>query len=158
MKSFVEIDQNALDEEWVEQPKMYHLWATKLAKAKAKVAAKKAALDLAEAESRRRIRKNPAKYGVPKLTDATLKAAATLHPHYQAALAEYNSARYKQDVYEAAVKALEHRKAALQDLVFLWGQSYFAGKMKTSVSTDSGVRDRLQNAEIKAGATRKRKT
>lgn len=157
MPAFAEIDPNRLDEEWVDQPNRYHKYAKKLAVARKRLADAKAALDVAKAVSEKRIRNNPPKYGVTKATDAAVKSAVVLHPKYTRALAEVNQAKYEEDIYEAAVKALEHRKSALQDLVYLWGQSYFAGTMKPRKQTDDSVRERLAGASVKASMTRKRK-
>lgn len=157
MPLFSDIDPNKLDEEWIHHPKMYHKWAKKSANAKKAVADAKALLDVTEAECAKFIRKNPTKYGVTKATDSAVKSAIVLHPAYRKAIAAYNEAKHEQDVIDAAVKALDHRKAALQDLVFLWGQSYFAGMMKPRKNTDNNIRDRLTEASVKASVTRKRK-
>lgn len=124
--SFLEIDIDALDEEWVGQPKRFGKYAKKLADAKHSVEVFKANLALVEAELADAIRRIPKEFGVTKTTKDAVDACVIQQREYKEALEELNNAKHKADVYDAAVKSLDHRKKALENLVFLHGQNYFA--------------------------------
>lgn len=127
VESITAIDENALDEEWVNHPTKFHKYALRLANAKTMLAESKASLDVVEAEISLRVRKNPLKYGMDgKITEAVINATVLLNPKYQEALTEVTNAKHKVDILQAAVDALEHKKRALENLVTLHGQSYFA--------------------------------
>ena len=132
MKPIMEVDLNNLEREWSEQAKRHYEFC-KIAAERRKVhAMKKAALDVAEAQAAKAIRKKPDKYGTDgKLTEPMVKASISLHPLYAKAEQEVIDAKYDLDIAEAAVSASEHRKKALENEVSLWSQGYFA-KPKTS--------------------------
>lgn len=123
---FFLIDENELDREWIEQPKMYYRYAVRLADARRTHDQRKTEVDIAYAEAALRIRNNPGKYDLEKITDASVKEAIIRDDEYQSALEALNNARHEMDVLDAAVKALDHRKRALENLVELHGQNYFS--------------------------------
>jgi len=125
-ESFTQIDESQLDQEWLRQPALFHKYAIKLAQAKADLAEAKAELDVTCSEVSLAIRQNPGKFGLTKLTDKGVEAATLLQREYVLALREVNRQKYRVDVYQAAVDSLEHRKRALENLVTLHGQDYFA--------------------------------
>lgn len=124
-KSFA-VDKDSLDEEWVEQPDLFHKYAVKLADARLAIEEAKAELDVTQSELDRDLRADPEAYDIPKVTETALSNAILLQPEYKKALAKVNQARHHQDILQAAVTALDHRKKALENLVFLHGQSYFS--------------------------------
>lgn len=124
--SFVEIDQDALDKEWVRQPKLYMRYATKLAVAEDELARAKAAVEVVKAEVERDIRSDPGKYKMVKVTESAIEARVLVSKPHQEALEEYHKAKHEVDCLKAACKALDHKKAALENLVYLHGQNYFS--------------------------------
>lgn len=127
-KSFVEIDQDRLDKEWLQQPKLYLEYAEKLAEANDALSKRKSALEVVEAELSLDIRLNPFKYKFTKVkpNNDEVEATLKLQEPYKLALEKYNRAQYRVDILKAAVTALDHKKRALENLVVLHGQSYFA--------------------------------
>lgn len=126
MKSFTDIDLGNLEQEWVRQPKLYGRYSAKLADAKKDLSEAKAAEEVAEADVKRRIRRNPSKYGINKITEPAVKEAMILHPLYQKAVTAVNEAKHAVDVLEGLVNTLDHRKRTLENLVSLFGMNYFA--------------------------------
>ena len=138
--SFTDIDLSRLEEEWVRQPKLFGKYSAKLADAKKDLSEAKATEEVVEAEIKRRIRRNPQKYGVNKVTEPAIKEAMILHPNYQSAVAAVTEAKHAVDVLEGLVNTLEHRKRTLENLVTLHGQNYFS-KPRLRKESDAEVRD-----------------
>lgn len=126
MSEITEVDKHALDEEWEKQAALYEKYALLLAEAKEVLNKRKAKLDLITAEVGHNARKNPARFGLDKITDATIKDAVLRSKQHQKGMRLRIKAQHRVDVLEATVSALEHKKKALENLVYLHGQSYFA--------------------------------
>src|SRR5687768_2434473 len=126
-ESILEIDKDVLDEEWMSQPSLFFRYAAKEAKADNEVDEAKAELEVTEAELDKAIREDPQDYGIlDKCTETAIKNAIKQHKDYQNALEAHHTAKYKAGLLGAMVKALDQRKKALEKLVDLHGQSYFA--------------------------------
>lgn len=134
-KGDIAINPNALDVEWVRQPALMGEWCEKLADAKAESDRAKERLDVVEAELAREVRLDPSKFGLEKITESAVSAAVQLDRRCAKATEELINAQHEVEVIGAAVRALEHKKAALTSLVALHGQQYFAGP---SVPRDLG--------------------
>lgn len=143
-KDDLAIDPNALDVEWLEQPKKFFDVAEQAAEAKREVDRAKLALDVTEAELDNDIRTSPQKYGIAKITETALKAAMRLTDKYQKAQTTLTEAQYAKAMLDSATQAWDQRKRALENLVYLHGQSYFAGP---SVPRD--INKKYQEAEDK---------
>lgn len=139
------IDQLRLDEEWIGQPKLFFAWAATLAEAKLEHAQAETALDVCKADLDYRIRQSPENYGLNKVTEPGVKAAILGHKKYVKAADVVHQSKYRVDIVQAAVTALDHRKRALQDLVALHGQNYFAVPQ-----APKGTEDAVRQMEGKA--------
>jgi hypothetical protein len=133
---FLDIDENMLDREWVKQPKLFFNWARKLAGARLRLDEAKADLDLVRADLDRDIRANPKKYNLVKVTEDAVKNCIVTLDEYLEALRMVNKNKHQVDIYDAAVKALDHKKRALEKLVDLHGQNYFSSPR----TSDEGMR------------------
>jgi hypothetical protein len=123
---FLNLDQNQLDEQWLEQPRLYHKYARRLANAKQSLEEAKAELELCRAELDREIRLNPEAFGLAKLTENIVSNTITIQERYKETQASLIEVKHKVDIYQATVTTLEHRKRALESLVTLHGQDYFS--------------------------------
>ena len=123
----LEIDKLRLDEEWVEQPKLYFTWARKHADALLRVDKTKSYLDLVKADLDAAIRNDPAAFGQVKITEKVVENLILGNEEYQAAAKNVATAKHDVAILAAAVEALQHRKRGLECLVTLHGQEYFAG-------------------------------
>lgn len=123
----VSIDENALDIEWLKQPRLMLSYATEVAKCKRSVDLLKERLDVVSAELDKSIRENPDNYGLTKITEAVVQNNIKLQPEYERTYHELVDARYALEISLAAVRAIDQKKTALENLVRLYGQQYFAG-------------------------------
>lgn len=145
-ESLVDLDESALDREWLRQPKLYMTFALQLAQAKLEHVTAKANLDVVRAEMELKVRDTPTDYDINKVTEAVISAVVETQPKVKRAVHELNIARHRVDVLEAIVNTLEHRKRTLENLVTLHGQNYFS----TPRASKEG-QDKL-NGQIKQGA------
>lgn len=157
VSDILEIDLDSLDEEWVNQPQLYYAYAKRLADARQKLDESKSEFELTKAELEKAIRDDPEKFDMPKVTEAAVKSCILTQDEYNNARTAVSEASHRVDVLQAVVIALEHRKRALEKLVDLHGQSYFA-EPKASRSSRETVSDMKHHAAFKsAGKKRKRK-
>lgn len=118
------IDPDALDVELVRQPGLYFRYSKMLAEAEKKVSSFKDELSMVRADLDKEIRSNA---GDKKPTENQITNAINADERYGVANAKLIEALYEMNVIQGAVRAMDHRKSALSDLVKLQGQSYFAG-------------------------------
>ncbi len=126
---FFNIDMYSLDEEWVNQPRLYHEYAIQLVDAKKELRIVKAELELTRAEVGMAIRKYPTKYKISssfKITETLVSNTILRSKKYKTALEEHREAQYKVDILQVALEVLDHKKKALESLVSLHGQNYFS--------------------------------
>ena len=148
-----DLDMTQLDKHWLEQPGLVYKYAMKAADAKDRVERAKARLDVGRAEVKAEITTNPSKFHLAKTTDSAINSAIELH----ATVTKYRNLLFKRkhevDILAAMLNALEHRKRALEGLVSLNGQEWFA-----EPRTDKKGRDFINDGTKKraAGMARKR--
>ena len=123
----ISIDETALDVEWLDQPRLMLKYAQHAARCKAELDRAKEALEVVKAELDRAIRQDPAKYEVKKVTESAIQSAILVQPQYQQASKDYADSKYEYEMAVAAVRAIDQKKTALENLVKLHGMSYFAG-------------------------------
>ncbi|MBN2570509.1 MAG: hypothetical protein JXA68_00155 [Ignavibacteriales bacterium] len=121
------IDEDFLDMEFLDQPSLMVKYSTMLADAKRERDLAKEALDLKKAEIDRDVRNNPDNYDLAKITETAILNVILSDDTYKEANKIYNDANYEVNVLQGVVSAIEHRKSALENLVKLYGQNYFAG-------------------------------
>lgn len=138
---FLFIDENLLDEEWLKQPKLMFKYGSKLADAIADLDEAKSKLNLVKAEVYQEISNDPDGYEISKTTEAAINNCMLMQPEYQAALKAFNKATHRVNIMDAAVKAIQDRRRALENMVELHGQSYFA-EPRTSASSREAMNDR----------------
>lgn len=140
----LEIDGDSLDEEWIKQPRLY----MKYARASAEIAAErdhaKEVLDVVQAELDIDIRRNPQKYnlptdknGIPKVTEGAIKSCILLSKEYKLVFDEYTKTKLEADIILAGLRAMEHRKKALEGLVQLYIGEYFSKPRQSKAEGDN---------------------
>ena len=121
------IDEDNLVEELKNQPKFYYDYASQLAVARRRVEEEKATLDVIEANLKKEIREDPEKFELkPNPAIAIVDGEVMLQKPFQNARQIVIKLKYKMDMIQAAVIALDHRKSALERMVSLHGQNYFS--------------------------------
>jgi hypothetical protein len=123
----VQIDPDALDIEWLSQSALMMRYAKAAAEARRQVDLAKERLDIVKADLDRKIRSNPEEFGIVKPTESGVANTILLQPAYMAASKEFIDAKYEAEMTRGAVGAIDSRKNALENLVRLFGQLYFAG-------------------------------
>ena len=152
------IDEDALDVELLEQPSLMARYSYKLAEAKRDRDIAKEKLELIKAEINLDIRDNPNKYNLEKATDNAVNAAILMEADYKDAQVDVHQAQFEVDVLQGVINAIDHRKSALEQLVKLLGQDYFAPPV---VPHDLSQLRKERNKEIEnriAVTFRRRKT
>ena len=123
----VSIDEQALDVEWLDQALRMGKYCSLVAEAQRELDLAKERLDVVTAELSHGIRSDPERYGLSKVTEDSVKSTTIVQPEYQEASRDFITRKYEHAMAQGAVRAFEHRKSALENLVRLHGQSYFAG-------------------------------
>jgi hypothetical protein len=129
------IDPEALDIEWLEQPNVFLRYAEGMANARLEMDQAKEAMDVTKAQVDTEIRRGYHTLGVPgrprdRLTETQVANLVIQDPKYRDAVDKYLTAKHYLEIISARVKALEQRKNALENLVKLNGQQYFASPME----------------------------
>lgn len=142
----IRIDESALDVEFLKQPTLLFEYGRRLAELDAELATHKGQLELLQAELDLRIRKNPARYKVDKITNEAVRAAILRHKDYQAKNTVILDLGFEKSIAQKAISALEAKKSALENLVKLHGQQYFAGpSIPRDLSEEWAARQRQKN-------------
>ena len=150
----IEIDESAIDLGCFEQPRlMLRITRLEAELEKAEDEAKEKR-DLVKAEIDKEIRSNPEKFGIEKVTEASVTSAILSDARYKRASTEYINAKFEAKCGTGAVKSFEHRKSMLETLTKLHGQSYFAGpavphnltelRQAGQKKVDAGVANKIQ--------------
>ncbi len=127
LKAVTEIDHNALDIEWIEHPKVFMEVSMELVEEKKKLKKLQMRKDIREADAMKEIKADPEKFGLKaKPTIPEFKSAVDIHEAVLNARQKINDQEYEVNMLAACVSALEHKKRALESLVTLHGQQYFA--------------------------------
>ena len=151
------IDENSLDLEWLEQPALMMKYSRHAAKMRREIDEVKQNLDIVKAEVDQKIRKNPGKYKIEKVTEGAISSAILVDNDYQEAYSAYLDAKYEADIAQSAVYAFEQRKSALENLVRLHGQQYFAGpKVPRDLNWEREERRKKVDAGVASKMTRSR--
>lgn len=152
----IELDPFRLDEEWVNQPKLYREYAEQLADARKDVEEAKAQLDLVEAELYAELSSNPEKYGLSKTTEASIRNAILQEVDYQEAQQVVIDAKHRVGQLDAVVTAIDHRKRALEKLVDLRLSEYYSEPKDTR--SRSAVSDAAEKKVLQKGQYKRKKT
>lgn len=123
----LKIEPMALDVEWLEQASLFMKYSREAIKQRSILDRKKIELDVVKAELDTAIRTNPEKYGISKITEAAISNTILQDARFKVVQEELLGLHHDLEILEAAVQAFNQRKVALENLVKLCGQQYFAG-------------------------------
>lgn len=127
-----EIDTNALDKEWSQQPVLMRYYMDRLAAAREVLETAKHEEVQKEAELAVAIRSDPSSYGLDKVTEKSVAEAMLLEPEHRAVQEKVIKAKRLVDDANTMVEMMQHRKKALESLVALFGMDYFAEPRESS--------------------------
>lgn len=134
---------NALDSEWIAQPRLYMEASEKYAQAKQFRDECKRDVDLKLAELKMDIRDNPKKYNLEKTTNDIVDNVAALEMSEVKETAALIQATHMVEVLGAYVSAVETKRRALENLAELWIAGYYSEPRAKS----EGVREVMQEAK-----------
>jgi hypothetical protein len=153
----LKIDEDALDIEWLDQASLFMKYAKIAAEARRNLDEAKQALDIIKAEIDKDIREKPSEYGLEKVTDKAIDAIILNEKEYQVVWNKFLDMKYEADMASNAVVAMNQRKEALENLVKLHGQSYFAGpKLPRNLSEERDMKQKKADIKIANKLTRQR--
>jgi hypothetical protein len=122
----LEIDPNALDIEFLEQPNKFMKYADLAAKAKKKVEQRHEELKVVRSEIVLEINKAGELPDGSKATVNAIEAYYRTREEHQEAKKALAQAQYEADLLDAAKMAFYHRKSSLENLASLMGMQYFS--------------------------------
>lgn len=146
------IDEQALDVEWLRQAELMRKYVKHAALAKKEMDEAKERLDVGKALLERDIRTVPDSYGLNKVTEAAIQSTILIHKEYENLSQAYINAKYEYEVAVAAVRAIDQKKTALENLVKLLGAAYFAGPKAPRDLTQERLKEserKRQNSMVK---------
>lgn len=153
----VNIDPDQLDTEWLEQPRLMIKYAKAATQAKAELDHAKEAVEVTKANLDKNIRSYPEKYDISKITETVVQNTILLQDEYQEASQTSIEARHEFEMARYAVQAIQDRKEALENLVKLYGQQYFAGpSAPRDISKEWEVRQKQEQTDDKVKMQRGR--
>jgi hypothetical protein len=151
------IEDTALDLECLDQASLFMKYAKHLAETRREVDEAKQNVDIVRAETDKKIRESPEKYGLEKITEGAVQAVVLTEKEYKKAYQDFLDAKYESDMASNAVQAMNIRKDMLEALIKLNGQSYFAGpKVPRDLSLEASKREKQKqsNTGVKQAMSR----
>lgn len=152
------IDESALDVEWLQQARLMMQYGRYCSECKLEMDKAKEHLEVTKAELDKDIRANPDSFDLTKITEGVVSNTIILQPEHQEALDAYLNAKYEFDMALNAVRAIDQKKAALENLVRLHGQQYFAGpSVPRDLSKEWEAKEQQTTSNSKVKMKRKKK-
>ena len=153
----IKIDPDSLDVEWLDQPSLMMKYARYQAGLQLDEDEAKENLDFVTTELDKEIRSNPEKFGVEKITEGVIRNTILLTDKFKEVNKEYLTARFENNVGKGAVRSVDSRKTALENLVKLHGQQYFAGpRVPRDISQEWEKHEQQKRVDSKVGKRLKR--
>ena len=157
----IHIDESGLDVEWLRQPKLMFFYAKMVAELRRTLDRRKERLNIVKAELDKKIRQNPADFDIERITETAVSNTILTQEAYKEASADIIDTNYELSIAQAAVSALNDKRTALENLVRLYGQQYFAGpSVPRNITKEWEQREKQKQANTKIGETlvRRRRT
>ena len=123
----LQIDPAQLDVMAGLQGELFFKWAEKSVKARTNVDAAKFRLEVLYATVSNKVRLDPDRFGVSKITESSVDTAVKISPEYMEAYEAWLEARGESSLLDRAVEAMEQKKRMIEVMITLHGQEYFAG-------------------------------
>lgn len=151
------IDASALDIEWLQQPQLMMKYTQHEAKCQQRYESAKTNYDIIKAELYKDISSNPEEYDLAKTTEIAIQQAMRQTAKYKDAKDTLHQAQYNWNMAQAAVKSMYAKKDALENLVRLYGQQYFAGpSMPRNIDKEWEKKEKQKQSNKNINITRKR--
>lgn len=117
----VKIDSKNLDREIEEHGQKFMEWVERYASAEKEILAAERNLKIVKAEVENKIRSNPEKYNLEKVTDSVVKAKVRVSKKVNIAAERFENAKYDLEVMRGMREEMgANRKKMIEKLVDLW--------------------------------------
>jgi len=148
LKQDLVIDEFNLVEEWLNQAELFNSYAEEKTEADKKLGKAKEELEVISAELKQDIARTPKDYGIiVKPTVQLIDAVVIQDKDYVRQRGLIIDLIYERDMCSNAVKAIDIKKSALENIVKLHGQNYFA------TPSEKGIKGEVIG-DMKEGATK----
>lgn len=153
----VSIDESSLDTEWLDQPRLMAKYTKHAANQKRQLDLAKEQLEVVKADLDKDIRTNPDSYSIAKITETVVQNTIQTQSEYQDAMKDFIDAKYEYEMSQAAVRSIDQKKTALENLVRLHGMSYFSGpSVPRDLSKEWEQKEKQKEANDKVKMKRKK--
>jgi len=154
------IDDTALDVEWLDQAELALKYGRHWAECKKILTEAEEKIKIIRAELIKRANSDPVRFcGKEKPNAPDIESYYRQHSRHKAAKAEWIEAQFELNMAEVAKNEISFtRKAALENMVTLHGQSYFAGpSMPRNLTSERNKKQKEVDSGIANKLNRKRK-
>ncbi len=153
------IDESALDIEFLDQARLFMQYSRNEHATRRDMDYAKERLDLVKAKLDKAMRADPDKYDIARISEGAIINSILLQPEFEEANKAHIEAAYEYGVARAAVWAFDQRKTALENLVRLHGQQYFAGpRIPRDLTEERQLRQRHSDQKVGKAMKRRRAT
>jgi hypothetical protein len=141
-KDDVNIDKFSLDNEWINQPKLFCQYAEEAVEASFERDKAKEQLDLVRAVLDGEIRNSPSTYGLEKVTESAISNVIIQTQKYKEANSYYLECVKKTKILDVARESFDHKKKSLEKLTDLflagyWSEPRINEEVKTKFTEES---------------------
>ena len=120
------IDPNQLENEWFRQPALYAKYSELAADAIKERDEAKENLDVIKGQMDKKIRLSPKDFGLESIKEAAVTFTILQSDEYKDANKELIETTYRLNLVQGVVKALDHKKKALESTGQLWIGTYWS--------------------------------
>lgn len=148
-KEDINLNKNDLDNEWEKQSSLVLEYGHKLAYVTNKKERLKEKMKIYSSDLELRIRENPSNHGLTKVTEAGISASLSTDPTIKTYNQEIMEVSEEIGLLSIAMKAFEHKRAALDGLTKLTAQHYYS-ESSSDMDTKAKITDKTNEKAGKA--------
>lgn len=154
----VNIDESALDVEFLEQPILMKRYGDVVSEARKELDYFKEQLDATKAQLSKEIRADPDSYDLGKITENIVADTIILQDEYKKASEEVIEAQYRYGMARSAFDAISTRKDTLEGLIKLYGLQYFTGpSVPRNLTEERTLKNEKINQAVASKIVKKKK-
>lgn len=149
----IRIDETCLDVEWLEQASLAMKYVQHYAECRKRLTLAEEKIKVIKAELIKKVNEDPVRFcNKEKPNIADIESYYRNHSRHKAAKEEWVEAQFELDIAEGAKNEISFtRKMALENLVILHGQQYFAGPKVPRNLSDERKRKQEEQKRSNAG-------
>lgn len=145
-----EIDANNIKRQWINQPSLVYQYSKAAEDAREKLTTTKNKLEVMKAEKELEIRRSdPSRYGLEKFTESVISTLIQTDEDVIKYGSKIVKLQHDHGVAQAACRALDHKKSALQDVVRLNLMERFGTPTLDNALDEIAMKDNQKSALTK---------